>query len=72
MENTEFYERQNMNNTEPATLSVAQAARLLGVSRAVVYEAVKGPGASIRAIRLGRRIVIPRVSLEATLSGDSP
>ncbi len=57
-----------MNKSEPLTLTVAQAAAMLGVSRVTVYEATKGPNATIRSIKLGRRIVIPRASLERLLS----
>jgi excisionase family DNA binding protein len=46
---------------EPLTLSVTEAAGLLGISRALAYELVRT--GDIPAIRLGRRIVVPRHSL---------
>jgi excisionase family DNA binding protein len=41
-----------------ATMSVTEAARVLGISRTTAYEAVRD--GSLRSIRLRRRIVIPR------------
>ena len=44
---------------EPSlTLTVSQAARLLGISRALAYDLVRT--GEIPSIRLGRRIVVPR------------
>ena len=56
--------------TERATLSIPQAARLLGVSRNGAYEAARRDGhlAGVPVIRIGdRRLVIPRAPLEAVL-----
>jgi hypothetical protein len=56
--------------TEQATLSIPQAARLLGVSRNGAYEAARRDGhlAGVPVIRIGeRRLVIPRAPLEAVL-----
>lgn len=48
------------------TLSVREAADLLGISRALAYELVcRG---ELPAIRLGRRIVVPRQALEAMVT----
>ena len=45
------------------TLTVTEAAELLGISRALAYElAARG---ELPVLRLGRRIVIPRKALEA-------
>ena len=50
-------------------LSVAEAAELLGISRALAYElAARG---ELPTLRLGRRIVVPRVAL-LSLVGISP
>ena len=46
---------------ERLTLDVSEAARLLGLSRASTYEAVRT--GQIPSIRIGRRIIIPRVAL---------
>jgi excisionase family DNA binding protein len=53
----------------PATISVAQAAELLGVSRRAAYRAVAA--GQLPALRLGRRIHIPTAPLLAML-GVSP
>jgi excisionase family DNA binding protein len=49
------------DGSERLTLSVEEAAQLLGISRAHAYElAQRG---EIPVIRLGRRILVPRVAL---------
>lgn len=47
------------------TWTVDEAAELLGVSRATAYEGVHSGG--IPHIKVGRRILVPRVALEALL-----
>lgn len=47
---------------EPLAVPVPEAARLLGVSPALVYELI-GRG-EVKAIRLGRRLVVPVASLQ--------
>ena len=49
------------------TLSVAQTAELLGVSRWLVQQAVRD--GSLPHVRLGRRILIPRARVLAWLAG---
>lgn len=51
---------------ERLTLTVEEAATSLGISRASAYEAV-GRG-DIPAIRIGRRILVPRAALERFLA----
>ncbi len=51
------------------TLTVEEAAQLLGISRALAYELV-GRG-ELPSIRLGRRIVVPRHALEVMLGAAS-
>jgi excisionase family DNA binding protein len=53
--------------TTRLALSVEEAAGLLGISRALAYELVNR--GELPAVRLGRRIVVPRVGLEALLAG---
>jgi excisionase family DNA binding protein len=48
-------------------LTVAEAAELLGISRALAYELVAR--GELPSIRLGRRIVVPRVKLAALVVG---
>lgn len=51
-----------------ATISIPEAAQLLGVSRNVAYEAARsGQLAGVPVIHVGRRLVIPRAPLLATL-----
>jgi excisionase family DNA binding protein len=53
--------------TTRLALSVEEAAGLLGISRALAYELVNR--GELPAVRLGRRIVVPRAGLEALLAG---
>jgi excisionase family DNA binding protein len=58
-------EENRMNGQDRLTLSVPEAARLLGVSRAHAYELVARN--ELPAVRLGRRILVPRHVIEALL-----
>jgi excisionase family DNA binding protein len=51
---------------EPLALSVKEAAKILGLSRASAYEAVRT--GQIPSLRFGRRIVVPRAALDKMLS----
>jgi excisionase family DNA binding protein len=53
------------------TLTVDEAAEILGLSRAFAYEAVRR--GEIPSIRIGRRILVPRAALERLLDvpGDA-
>jgi len=66
-------ERRNVGETIPAkpvqrlTLTVEEAAQALGISRAFAYESVaKG---EIPCIRIGKRILIPKIALDKLLEG---
>jgi excisionase family DNA binding protein len=48
------------------TVTVDEAARQLGISRGLAYEAVRR--GELPSVRLGRRILIPRVALSALLA----
>ena len=50
---------------ERLTLTVEEAADLLGVSRAFAYELVSRK--ELPSVRLGRRLIIPRRALERLL-----
>jgi len=52
-------------STDRLTLTVEEAARMLGLSRGSVYEAAHS--GDIPTIRIGRRILVPRVALERML-----
>ena len=51
------------------TLSVAETAELLGISRWLVQQCVRD--GSLPSVRVGRRILIPRARLDAWLSGTN-
>jgi excisionase family DNA binding protein len=54
----------------PATLTVPEAARLLGVSRALGYELARS--GRLPVLRLGpRRLVVPTRALEAMLAAPA-
>jgi excisionase family DNA binding protein len=55
----------------PATLTVEEAARVLGISRGTAYKAVRA--GEIPSIRIQRRLLVPRLALDRllrALSGD--
>ncbi len=51
--------------TEPLTLTVDEAAALLGVSRNTAYAATHA--GQLPCVRVGRRILVPRKALEELL-----
>lgn len=57
-------------DTNRLTLTVEEAAQVLGISRALAYELVARH--ELPSIRLGRRIVVPRRALEVLLEHASP
>ena len=52
------------------TLSVEEAARLLGIGRNLCYERVKT--GEIPVIKIGRRLLVPRSALEKLLADPKP
>src|SRR5207244_2345667 len=58
---------QNQNGV-PATLTVEEAAKLLGISRGLAYESARR--GEIPTIRLGRRVLVPRSRLLAMLEEE--
>jgi excisionase family DNA binding protein len=50
-----------MNPAEPLTMSVEKAAKLLGVSRGLAYEAARR--GELPTIKLGRRLLVPTARL---------
>lgn len=50
--------------------TVAEAARLLGISRAHAYELIARD--ELTHIRLGRRIVVPKRALDELIAGTNP
>jgi excisionase family DNA binding protein len=54
---------------EKLTVTVAEAARLLGISRMSAYSAVRD--GLVPSLRIGRRVLVPRIGLERLLSQAS-
>lgn len=57
-------------NRERLVLTVSEAAKQLGLSRGLMYEAVRTN--QIPSIRIGRRILIPRAALQRLLDASIP
>ena len=55
----------SIDTTERLTLDVPAAGRLLGVSRVTAYQLARE--GKIPTLRLGRRLVVPKVALERML-----
>ena len=56
-----------------ATLTIEQAAQILGVGRSAAYEAARR--GEIPTIRIGRRVLVPRAGLDRLLlvsESDTP
>ncbi len=53
-----------------ATMTVTDAARVLGISRSTAYELVRS--GTLPALRLGRRIVVPTHALSDLLNSVNP
>ncbi len=49
------------------TMTVSEAAGVLGISRSSAYECVRR--GELRAVRLGRRLVVPRSAVTELLQG---
>lgn len=58
-----------MNSNHRATITVTEAAHLLGISRGMAYECVRT--GEIPSIRLGGRILIPKAQLDALINGEA-
>jgi excisionase family DNA binding protein len=57
-----------MSTNQPLTLTVEQAAEVLGVGRSTAYELVRS--GDLKCIRLRRRIVVPIAHLAESLGVD--
>ena len=55
---------------DPETLTVPEAAAVLGIGRDLAYRAAAR--GELPTIRIGRRLVVPRAQLDRLLSGKSP
>lgn len=56
--------------TERFTITVAEAAARLGISRASAYAAVSA--GKLPAIRIGRHIFVPTIQVDRLLAGSAP
>jgi len=56
--------------TPSLTFTVEEAAEMLGISRTFAYEAVRR--GELPAIRIGRRLLVPRAALARLLAPDAP
>jgi excisionase family DNA binding protein len=54
--------------TERLTITIPEVAELLGISRGAAYSAAGEQ--TIPTIRIGRRLLVPRVALDRLLRGD--
>ena len=60
---------EHTSQPERATVTVSEAAKILGLSRAGCYEAVKT--GRLPSLRLSeRRIVVPKIALDRLLAGE--
>jgi excisionase family DNA binding protein len=57
------------DDIQPLTLTVEQAAKLLGIGRSTAYELIHT--GDIPSLRLGRRIVVPMARLAERLGVDA-
>jgi excisionase family DNA binding protein len=68
MENKEL-DANPTSGSKPATTSIDEAAKILGISRGGAYAAAKRK--ELPVIRIGRRLLVPRVALERMLGGNA-
>lgn len=57
------------NKMSRETLTIEEAARMLGIGRNSAYEAARR--GEIPTLRIGRRLVVPRAALERILKGEA-
>ena len=56
----------NIPDIQSVTLKVAEAARVMGIGRQLAYDLIRR--GELPALRLGRRLVVPKVALEKLLA----
>ncbi len=57
-------------DNEKLTMTVAEAARCLGIGRNSAYEAIAR--GEIPVIRVGKRLLVPKAALDALLAAGQP
>jgi len=65
-----FIGKKGEEMAEKLTLSVEEAAKLLGIGRNLCYDRVKT--GEIPAIKIGKRLLVPRSALEKLLAEPKP
>lgn len=58
-------------DTVPRTVTLPEAARLLGIGKSLAYELVSRDQFPCRVIRAGKRIVVPRRELDRLLGANA-
>jgi excisionase family DNA binding protein len=58
-----------INNKERLTMTVEEAGRALGISRPTAFKLANS--GELPTIRMGKRLLVPRVQLERLLNGDA-
>ena len=58
-----------VTEVEKLTFTIREAAKMLGVSRGLAYQLARED--KIPVIRLGKRLVVPKLALEQVLAGAS-
>lgn len=54
------------------TLTIDEAAQVLGISRYLAYEQARtGKIAGVAVLKVGRRLLVPRAALDRVLAGES-
>jgi len=59
-----------MENNERLTMTIAEAAAVLGISRNLAYELARRNSLPVPVIKLGRRMVLSRKLVELLVSGN--
>ncbi len=59
-----------MDKNESRVLSVAEAAKILGISRSLAYAGVMR--GEIPSIKIGKRLLVPKAAFEQLLTAGSP
>jgi len=58
----------NTEDTQRRTLTIPEAAAVIGISRAAAYELAKENRLPVPVIRAGKRLLVSRAALEEVLS----
>ncbi len=58
------------SNPDALTITVTEAAALIGIGRATAYDLVRTGEFPVPVLRIGRRYRVPKAWLEAFLSGE--